>query len=165
MSTELILAYVQDNLYEKTPGVLFWKVRGPAKQMSKPAGSTHSNGRREVYILGKNYLLHRIIFLLYNGRFPCPGFEIHHKDGDSSNNSIDNLEEVTSALHHLLSKTKGVCKNSSGWVAEVRLGSKRRWKYFKLWSDARAWYQVEHAKNLVQARKKSDEKLAGLEKN
>ena len=49
----------------------------------------------------KNYrgkLLHRLIYEEYNGKIPH-GYQIHHKDCNKLNNSIDNLEALTPYQH------------------------------------------------------------------
>ena len=45
----------------------------------------------EVRIDGKRYLKHRYIWEQHNGPIP-DGYEVHHKDLDSHNNDIANLE-------------------------------------------------------------------------
>lgn len=42
--------------------------------------------------------IHRYVWEYYNGEIPF-GYEIHHKDGDKSNNDISNLELLTSKAH------------------------------------------------------------------
>ena len=58
--------------------------------------------RRKVYIWyeGKHHyqLLHRVIWSDHNGPIP-PGSIIRHKDGDSLNNEISNLERVDKNQH------------------------------------------------------------------
>ena len=42
----------------------------------------------------KTRLVHRLIMSAFHG--PCPdGYEVNHKDGDKSNNRLDNLEYMT----------------------------------------------------------------------
>lgn len=57
-------------------------------------------GYRAVCLKGKSYPVHRLVLLAFVG--PCPeGYEVHHKDGDRANNSLDNLEYVTSSENTL----------------------------------------------------------------
>lgn len=42
--------------------------------------------------------LHRAVWEYHNGEIP-KGFHVHHKDGDRSNNSIDNLELMAASAH------------------------------------------------------------------
>lgn len=37
---------------------------------------------------------HIVLWSMYNGRMPRAGYVIDHKDGNPSNNSIDNLQEI-----------------------------------------------------------------------
>lgn len=45
-----------------------------------------------------NGVLHRKVWECYNGPIP-EGYDIHHKDGDKSNNNIDNLELLSHSEH------------------------------------------------------------------
>jgi hypothetical protein len=50
--------------------------------------------------------LHRAIWEFHNGPIP-DGFEIHHKDGDTFNNAVENLEQIAMREHqreHLLER-------------------------------------------------------------
>jgi len=44
------------------------------------------------------YYLHRDIWAQTNGPIPA-GFDIHHRDGDKTNNTLSNLELLTQAEH------------------------------------------------------------------
>ena len=50
-------------------------------------------------INNKPIRLHRYIWSKYNGDIP-KGYDIHHKDHDKTNNSIDNLEILSRHKHH-----------------------------------------------------------------
>lgn len=52
--------------------------------------------RRDTYVG-----LHRLMFEKYGGDIPR-GYQIHHKDGDKTNNSIENLECLSRDKHMLL---------------------------------------------------------------
>lgn len=43
-------------------------------------------------------LMHRYVWIFYNGFIP-KGFDVHHVDGDRSNNSIDNLNLIEHTEH------------------------------------------------------------------
>jgi len=47
---------------------------------------------------GDRHYLHRVIWKSINGKIP-PGYDIHHIDGDRTNNHIDNLELITKSEH------------------------------------------------------------------
>lgn len=50
------------------------------------------------YFQRKGRRLHREVWMYHNGEIPT-GYDIHHKDGDRSNNSIENLEMLPEYEH------------------------------------------------------------------
>jgi len=66
--------------------------------------------RSKAYICvrfnGKITTLHRAIWELVNGKIPKDAM-IHHKDGNKSNNNIENLEMVTREKHGELHRNNG----------------------------------------------------------
>lgn len=58
-----------------------------------------SNGYPTIFVNGKNVLLHRYIWEKERGKIP-DGYEIHHKDKNRLNYSIDNLELINIEDHH-----------------------------------------------------------------
>jgi len=52
----------------------------------------------------KPYIIsqHIRVFLEHYGRKPKKGYDIHHIDGDKTNNSIDNLLEIERSQHKKL---------------------------------------------------------------
>jgi hypothetical protein len=52
----------------------------------------------------KSSLVHRWIWKQANGRWPRPGYHIHHKDGNKKNNNPENLEEIDGEEHLRLHK-------------------------------------------------------------
>ena len=48
--------------------------------------------------------MHRWIWKKYHGRWPKPGYHIHHKDNDKFNNDIKNLDEINGEEHFILHK-------------------------------------------------------------
>lgn len=50
------------------------------------------------YFTQHKYLLHRVVWEFHNGKIP-DGMQIHHIDGDTSNNDISNLECLTPKEH------------------------------------------------------------------
>jgi hypothetical protein len=99
-------------LSEESPSGIVWKV--PRKysnklnygRVGKQAGNVRDfNGRQQYYVVsisGKSFFTHRIAYLLYHGNVD-PENDIDHIDGNSLNNSIDNLREVPPFLN---------CRNS-----------------------------------------------------
>lgn len=85
------------NLFEystEVPGFLLWKDR---LTNSRPndgiAGYADSRGYWRTRVGDINYLNHRIVYELFNGKIP-KGKIINHKDRNPSNNNIENLEMV-----------------------------------------------------------------------
>lgn len=68
------------------------------------------SNRGAIMINGKNYLIYRIIWLMYYGE-PIPN-EIDHKDGDRFNNRIDNLRAATHTQN--LNNVKKYRNNTTG---------------------------------------------------
>lgn len=68
-----------------------------------------------------HYLMHRAVWAHHNGSIP-DGIHIHHKDGDRSNNDINNLESMPLRDH--LSGEHGYARGASAEPSEVK--SKRR---------------------------------------
>ena len=70
------------------------------KTQSRPIGSTRITdcGYRLVKTENGWEREHRVIFRTINGEIPS-GFDIHHKDGNKLNNSIENLEMVGHSKH------------------------------------------------------------------
>lgn len=58
-----------------------------------------STGYPTIFIDGRNKLLHRYVWEKHYGKIK-DGFEIHHKDKNRHNYSLDNLELVSSYEHH-----------------------------------------------------------------
>ena len=77
-----------------------------------------SNGYPTIFVNGKNVLLHRYVWEKHNGEIPS-GCEIHHKNKDRYDFSIENLELINKSEHHkqhalehaLGVSNKGKCKN------------------------------------------------------
>ena len=59
----------------------------------KKAGSKHNMGYVRVYMLGKNYLQHRLVWLWMNGSFPEN--DIDHINHIKTDNRIENLRDAT----------------------------------------------------------------------
>ena len=57
-----------------------------------------SNGYPSIFVDGKNVLLHRYVWEKFNGKIP-KGFQVHHKDKNKRNWSIENLELVEISQH------------------------------------------------------------------
>lgn len=76
--------------YDMSTGEFFWRVpRGAGTKAGDKAGHTASDGYTRISIEDKKYLAHRLAWFYMSGEWPAE--EIDHRDGDKSNNKIDNL--------------------------------------------------------------------------
>ena len=99
-------------LFEYREGHLFWKVdRRGNKLIGKQASRLKkSNGYQEVTINKKKYYAHRVIFMMFNGRWPE---QIDHINSDRSNNLLSNLREASNAQNNRNTKLRST--NKSGY--------------------------------------------------
>ena len=79
-----------------------WQVSNYGRLRRLHGGLTHgtllSSGYRRVWILGEAFYVHRLVALAFRGPPPSPSaWQVHHRDGDPSNNRVENLTYVTSA--------------------------------------------------------------------
>jgi hypothetical protein len=110
-------------IFHYEDGSLFRKKQiGEETIIGKIAGR-RSHAYRSVYVLGKEYMEHRIIFMLHHGYLPP---EVDHIDGDKLNNKIDNLRAATHAENLKNQKIKS-CNTSGnknvGWAKR-----EQRWR-------------------------------------
>lgn len=72
---------------------IWWRIRtGSRCKMGSIAGSYKNNGYRKVHVMGKTYLVHRILYQMYHSiDILDPLAIIDHKDGNILNNTIENL--------------------------------------------------------------------------
>jgi hypothetical protein len=120
--------------YDPDTGELFWRVTVCNRAIEgNLAGATSSQGYNQIQISGKNYLGHRLIWLLQTGSMPCD--EIDHINHDRLDNRWDNLREVThiengrnqSMYSNNLSGAVGVCwyDRYEKWQSSIRVDDKQ----------------------------------------
>ena len=81
-------------LYSEKEKGLVWDTPDNFRQKNgKTLGTNRPDGYLSANIDKKMYLIHRLVWLYHYGEFPN-GF-IDHIDGDKTNNTIDNLRDVT----------------------------------------------------------------------
>lgn len=62
-------------------------------------GNDIGNGHMKVTINQKNYLVHRLVWQVFNGEIP-DDYVVHHIDGNPQNNHLDNLCLMKSDEHY-----------------------------------------------------------------
>jgi hypothetical protein len=101
-------------LFDYQDGQLIWKVKkAQCVKIGTAAGSiSTANGLKYVCVEidGSSYKLHRLNFLYHHGYLPK---RIDHKDGNSLNNNVENLREVTASQNAQNSKFRK--SNKSGF--------------------------------------------------
>lgn len=106
-------------------------------------GKVYHLYKGERYFSRGNKRLHRAVWEYYNGPIPA-GYQIHHKDGNTANNDISNLECLPSAQHFAEHLPQIIERNTSEkslrHLAEIRPLTKE-WHRSE---EGRAWHR-EHA--------------------
>jgi hypothetical protein len=87
------------------------------------AGSPQNKGYVQVYVDGKNFLLHRLVFLFHHGYMPKM---IDHINGNRLDNQIENLREATASQNQQNRKVQYT--NLSGFKGAVYHPQKMKWQ-------------------------------------
>jgi len=99
-----------------------------------------------LYFKNRQAYLHRVVWVDHHGPIP-KGHEVHHANGDTADNRIENLECVTRSAHNARKHAWGRWPGSREHLREAsRLAAK--WHRSKA---GRAWHR-EHAKQVAAAR-------------
>lgn len=112
-----------NELFDYKDGHLVWK-----KPLSNRAAvgeriKRSKNNLFRVGIYGKNYLAHRIIFLMHHGYIP---HMIDHVDGNPLNNRIENLRECNKKTNGYNAKISK--RNSTGVKSVFWNESNKNWR-------------------------------------
>src|SRR5262245_14923519 len=72
--------------YSPETGELRWRVsrRGRGARLGRDAGAGHAKGYRRVSVDGRDYLVHRVIWLWMTGEWPAA--QIDHRNGVRDDN-------------------------------------------------------------------------------
>ena len=111
-----------NELFTYVDGALYRK-KSLAGVRAGLAGGKDAKGYFRVRIDGERFLMHKIIFLMHTGNFP---HIIDHKDGNPSNNRIENLREATSAQNAQNSALKRT--NTSGAKGVSWFKASKQWR-------------------------------------
>lgn len=92
-SSEITQEYLKQNInYNPETGHIVFIKKGPGRQLNKHLGSFNTNGHLIVRLLGKTYLVHRLIWLYVYGYIPN---QIDHINHIKTDNRLCNLREVS----------------------------------------------------------------------
>ena len=114
--------------YEPETGIFRWKERRTRNhyiQAGKIAGFNTTWGYYGLRINERQYMAHRVAWLVMTGEWPPVGFEIDHIDLNKRNNAWTNLRLATTSQNHANTKTysrsgfKGVRRRGSKYTAEI----------------------------------------------
>lgn len=117
---------------EYKDGDLVWKSPGKSELIGKKAGRVDALGYRHIHVSRcRMVAVHRLIFLMHHGWLPEV---VDHRDGNTSNNRIDNLRAATTCQNMRNCKTpvtntsgvKGVYfhKQIGKWTASIRVAKR-----------------------------------------
>jgi hypothetical protein len=116
-------------LFEYREGYLYWKEHKQNRKMTSFVGSSNSSGRLTVWIDGKSYLVHRLIYLYHHGYLPE---FVDHSDNNCLNNKITNLRCASRSENNRNCKirkdnitgVKGVYPKNNKFIAHLRIENK-----------------------------------------
>ena len=119
--------------YNKKTGEFRWRKRpGGGARSDLSAGHVESDqGRRRIGIDGRVYSAHQLAWFYVTGRWGKP--IIDHRDGDGTNNRLNNLRPATRSQNgansrrprHNTSGHKGVSPHRRKWLATIRTNGKK----------------------------------------
>lgn len=131
----LTQAKLQEYLhYDPNTGFFTW-IKKPNNKILKGtrAGTTHKNGYRQINLLGKKYVEHRLAWLYMYGQFPKE--LIDHINHDRADNRLCNLREVSiaeNARNRIRNSNTRVdeagiwwCRRRKRYIAEITLNQKK----------------------------------------
>ena len=139
LESTLLTSDLLHTLFEERDGELYRKVtRGGSKAGSR-AGHVGNRGYRIVVVNGRQYMEHRLIWIMHGND---PVQMLDHIDGNQLNNRIENLRPATNSQNQMnmrlpkdnTSGIKGVSwnKREQRWIGQVMLNQKSyRTKFFK----------------------------------
>ena len=130
--------------YDAEKGTLSWKKRDRKHFKSDRAYTVFNSRysglelsvkdkRNQVYLSGRIYMVHRVIWCHVYGEWPEKNLVIDHINGDGKDNRIQNLRLVTQSENNKnLSRYKsntsgviGVSKKRGRWVAQIKKNYKQ----------------------------------------
>lgn len=101
--------------YDYTTGNFTHKFTTLSGDAGKDATAIHSSGYRTIRIGGKDYLVHRVIFIYMENYLPI---QVDHINHNRSDNKWNNLREVTNRENHL---NESIASNNTSGILGVAL--------------------------------------------
>lgn len=148
--------------YDPETGVFLRKVKTSWRSVvGKDAGSVNGAGYLRIRVKTKQYLAHRLAWLLMTGSFPPE--QIDHINGDIRDNRWVNLRSVTRQQND---RNRAVRRDSASGIMGVRRGSRGYGWVARITVDGQRM-NLGHFKNLddaISARKEAEAKY-GYHKN
>lgn len=126
MAEEMVSEVARQHFdYDASTGSLRWrtKPRGRTK-VGALVGAKRSDGYLGMKFKGRNYLVHRVIWLLIHGEWPTA--DVDHIDGNRSNNALANLRDVPRAMNSQNVRRARVNNLESGLLGATKRG--RKWQ-------------------------------------
>ena len=98
--------------------------RGPKSKHPSGTGYTTSKGYHRIHYQGRLRMAHVVVWEQYNGPLPA-GFDVHHTNGDKSDNQIENLSAISKLAHK---RTHSGCELRKGewWKPCSICGERKR---------------------------------------
>jgi AP2 domain. len=109
--------------YNAETGELVYKELRGSCLPGRVAGSLHHSGYRKMFLLGRFYAVHRLVWLHVHGMYPTKYLD--HINRVPTDNRIENLREAT-ALENAQNKPIA-CKSKSGVRGVFWLEKTKRW--------------------------------------
>jgi hypothetical protein len=128
-----MLAKRFNEAFEYRNGDIYWKVNPNNITIGALAGTAYPSGYRRVKVDGKFYAVHRVIYTMFYGNIPN-GLHIDHINGNTRDNSIENLRTVTisqNAMNRKGRKTNtgipnvSYCKENGKYRVQMTVNNKR----------------------------------------
>jgi hypothetical protein len=119
---ELQTSVARELSYNPESGLFHWKRSGVgrAKRAGAEAGGMRPDGYRNICVNGKQWLCHRLAWVMFYGTKPPR--VIDHIDRNKGNNAISNLRDGTNGVNELNAK---VHKDSPFGISGVRAACKK----------------------------------------
>ena len=128
--------------FTRKPGLVVETVVFNGKRYNRYPESNNPAHRR--YFSRTGHRLHKDVWEFHNGPVP-EGFHVHHIDGDTTNNSIENLACISRKEHKAEHREELVARNKSPRQLEHLAKIRDLASQWHRSEEGRAWHR-EHAK-------------------